>query len=74
MTKRNDLEALASCNQTGARINIFAHIAGPKCAPAGTARRIEDYVLPPQSFVPPWTCLQQQRQWNPRRELSWRLR
>eukprot|EP00975_Prorocentrum_lima_P008890 1895653-Prorocentrum_lima.AAC.1 len=47
MTKRKDAGALATCSQAGARANTFAHVACPNYAPAGTARHIEDYILPP---------------------------
>eukprot|EP00975_Prorocentrum_lima_P025031 5254961-Prorocentrum_lima.AAC.1 len=52
MTKRKDVEALATCNQARARANTFARIAGPNCAPAGTARHIEDHILPPSTARP----------------------
>eukprot|EP00975_Prorocentrum_lima_P019316 4067905-Prorocentrum_lima.AAC.1 len=50
MTKRKDVDVLASCSQARARINTL-DIAGPNCAPGGSARHIEDYIFPPQSLV-----------------------
>eukprot|EP00975_Prorocentrum_lima_P067773 12916911-Prorocentrum_lima.AAC.1 len=50
MTKRKDVEVLANCSRARERLNTF-DIAGPNCAPSGSARHIEDYILPSQSLV-----------------------